>query len=443
MQEEFLRHLGALGLVAGSRTLVAVSGGCDSVVLLDLLAAGRELHRLDLVVAHVDHGIHGESGAVAQSVEALAGGLGLRAVTGHLALGREASETRARESRYAWLEEIRGREGARYILTAHHADDQAETVLLRFLHGSGPAGLAAMAPERGCIIRPLLPFRRSELMRHARERGLRWWNDPANADPRHLRSWIRGEVLPALRNRLPDVDGAILQVGAQAQEDRAAWDRVIDVMPGLDWRQESAGGSVAVALLAGYDSTLGTALLRAVARRSGCRLSREHAGRAWAFLRSAGSGDRLDLGNGWSLEMVFDRARLIASRESSGPAVGDNLLLSGEAGDGEMGRWRLFWRYEKAPPVQQRDALTAWFIPRALEVRRWEAGDKVYPLGGRGRRLVVRCFQDARVPRHDRAAWPMVTDSGGEIVWVPGVCRSNRLVPPGGAEALRVDAQVV
>ena len=171
-------------------------------------------------------------------------------------------------------------------------------------------------------------------------------------------------------------------------------------------------------------------------------MSRDQARRAGGFLRTAQSGSRLELGNGWMIEIVFDRAHLV--RATIDPSGGLNgLRVEGNAGDGELGCWRLSWRSEKAPPLQERDGLSAWFIPQALEVRPWAAGDKVHPLGGRGRRLVVRCFQDARVARHRRVGWPMVVNPAGEIIWVPGVCRSNRLVPAAGAEALRVDAQVV
>src|SRR6185312_4932745 len=101
---------------------------------------------------------------------------------GHLTLGPEASETEARAERYAWLEALRSSLGACMILTAHHADDQVETVLMRVLAGSGPAGLAGMATRRGTLARPLLPFRREALVRYVRSCGLDVWLDPSNQD---------------------------------------------------------------------------------------------------------------------------------------------------------------------------------------------------------------------------------------------------------------------
>ena len=138
MQDRFVSHLASLGLLP-ARAIVAVSGGPDSVALLDLLLQSRKSHHLDLLVAHADHGISPESGDVAVKVGELARVAGLPFVTARLALGPEASETEAREARYGWLRRMREAHDARWIFTAHHADDQAETVLLRALGGSGPA----------------------------------------------------------------------------------------------------------------------------------------------------------------------------------------------------------------------------------------------------------------------------------------------------------------
>ncbi len=435
----FRAELDSLGLVPG-RALVAVSGGPDSVALLDLLV--RSGPGWDLVVAHVDHGIHPDSAAVAARVEALAARCKLSCQVIRLHLGIDATETRAREQRYAALEAVRVQVGAPVIMTGHHADDQAETVLLRVLLGTGPAGLAAMASRQGAIVRPLLSFRRAELAQYVRERGLESWDDPANRNPEHLRSWLRGSVLPVIRERLPEVDEDLLRVAAQAGLDRVAWDRLLDGFPALDWRGETDGGSVAVAPLATYDSALGAALLRAAARRLGLTLGPSRSARALEFLRRGQSGKVIELGGGWTLALEFGRARFGQSAGAPTPATTREIQLGGSDGKADWGRWMLHWSLGRAPAAQTRDGLAAWFIPGSLRVRPWQAGDSIRPLRGRGRRLVVKCFQEARVGRAERSLWPVFLDAAGDIVWVPGVCRSENQVPEPGAEALRVDAQV-
>jgi tRNA(Ile)-lysidine synthase len=434
--QEFRAHLVALRLLPG-RALVAVSGGPDSVVLLHLLVATRELHGLELVVAHFDHGIHPASADVASAVRALAVRYGLPCEQGHGALGAGAIETAARAARYAWLEATRFQLGAELVFTAHHADDQVETVLMRALKGSGPAGLAGMTARRGVLVRPLLPFRRTAILRYLRTEGLAAWGDPANQDPRHLRSWLRGDVLPPLRARLPRVDDALLRLGRQAARGRTAWNSVLDLLPGLDFRLEHDGFSVAARSLSGYDSALGESVLMSAARRVGCRLGPARAGRVLRLVGRGVSGTSTPLGEGWTAELAFDR--LMVTRGE--PAAGfPTWPLQGAEGHGVWGRWRVRWSREPAPERQERAGLAAWFAPAPLVIRTWSAGERLRPLGGTGRRLLVRCFQDARVPRSRRAGWPVLAGPGG-VVWIPGVSRSDALLPQPGTEAVRVDAE--
>jgi tRNA(Ile)-lysidine synthetase-like protein len=392
---------------------------------------------LELVVAHVDHGIHPDSGRVAERVRELADGYGLQFEGGRLQLGPAAGETAARQERYGWLHATRLRVGAQYIVAAHHADDQVETVLMRVLEGSGPAGLAAMAPVNGCLVRPLLPFRRSNLLRYLEDTGLQAWLDPANADPRHLRSWIRTELLPLLRKRLADVNTHLERVGTQAARDRAAWDAVLDALPGLDLQVEPEAISVAASALESYDSALAQTVVLAAARRIGCRLGPSRVGRIFALLKSDVSGARVPLGARWTAELTFGRLRLAADESAPGA---DAWTLEGGRGEGAWGRWHFRWERATAPELQDRTGLSAWFTPDSLTVRSWAPGEKLKPLGGSGRRLIVRCFQEVRVPRSRRASWPVLAQNDG-VIWIPGVCRSDARVPARGTEALRVDAE--
>ncbi len=435
LPDRFASHLAHLRLRPGP-VLVAVSGGLDSVVLLDLLRQVADRTRLELIVAHADHGITPASGEVAGRVEALALEFGLPVMVGRLVLGPDASETRARTARLRWLEQTRKHLAARYILLAHHAEDQAETVLMRLLRGSGPAGLAGMVARRGPLVRPLLPFNRSTLLRYAHAQGLSWWEDPANRDSRHLRSWLRHEVFPLLLERLPDVTRRLRDAGRHAQADRSAWSAALLSWPGLDYHPEKRGGSVAWRALSALPQPAGAALALALLRRAGAPASPTRVKGALQTLAALESGATADVGRGWRLELAFERLRVLPP----GGAVPEPVPLAGRQGETAWGAWRVRWTPEAAPPTQPRDGPTAWFIPGTLTLRPWKEGDRVAPLGGRGRRLAVRCFQDARVPSSERRHWPIL-EGDGELAWIPGVCRSNRLVPHAGAPAVRVDVE--
>src|SRR2546427_4482737 len=176
--DRFREHLQRARLLTRPGTaIVAVSGGPDSVALLDLLHAVAAERGLALVVAHADHGMRADSRLVGQAVRELATRYRLPFELGELHLGPEATETVARRARYAWLRELQRRRAARYLVTAHHQDDQVETVLLRVLRGSAPAGLAGIpARARGGLFRPLLAFTRarSEERRVGKECRSRW-----------------------------------------------------------------------------------------------------------------------------------------------------------------------------------------------------------------------------------------------------------------------------
>lgn len=174
--------------------IVAVSGGLDSVALLDMLA---QIRGLGLVVAHVDHGIREDSSEDAEHVRLLAERYGVPYELAHLDLGKGTSEEVAREARYRVLEEIRARHRADGVMTAHHADDLIETILLNFQRGTGWRGLASLrTSEERC--RPLLSLPKASLVRYAIDRNLSWREDSTNEDVRYTRNYIRHGVLPKL-----------------------------------------------------------------------------------------------------------------------------------------------------------------------------------------------------------------------------------------------------
>lgn len=174
--------------------IVAVSGGLDSVVLLDMLAS---LQGPELVVAHVDHGIRPDSAEDAVHVEGLANRYGLPYECARLELGPGVSEETARDARYEALEGIRARHHADGVITAHHEDDLLETILLNFQRGTGWRGLASLrtSEER---YRPLLPLSKASLARYAIDHNLSWREDSTNDDVRYTRNYIRHGVLPKL-----------------------------------------------------------------------------------------------------------------------------------------------------------------------------------------------------------------------------------------------------
>lgn len=208
----------------GRRVLLGFSGGLDSTVLLHALAAQRGQFA-SLRAIHVDHGLHADSARWCAHCEAACRALGVSIQTHRVevvARGR-GIEAAARDARLSAFGDVL--EAGETLVLAQHRDDQAETVLLRLLRGAGSDGLGAMRSERefgaGRIARPLLGTPRSLLHEYATRHGLRWIEDPSNADLRHDRNYLRHAILPALRARWPQADQALATSARLAAEDAA------------------------------------------------------------------------------------------------------------------------------------------------------------------------------------------------------------------------------
>jgi tRNA(Ile)-lysidine synthase len=193
-------------IARSSRLLVAVSGGIDSMVLLHVLSRLRAQLGFELFAEGVDHGLRAEATAELDRAEQFARELGVLFGRTKVSLAAGGNlQARARSARYAALR-ARGAElGTSLIATAHHADDRAETVLLRLLRGTSPKGLAVLPVRAGDLLRPLIRARRSDIEAHARRHGVPFSEDPSNRDPRFLRVRVRHELLPLLTELAPGI----------------------------------------------------------------------------------------------------------------------------------------------------------------------------------------------------------------------------------------------
>jgi tRNA(Ile)-lysidine synthase len=215
----------------GGTLVVGLSGGADSVALVDALASLRRRRGFRLVAAHLDHRLRPGSAEDAAFCAALCAQLDVPFRTGAADVRARAArekgglEQAARRERYAFLRRVKDDEAAAAIAVAHTRDDQAETLLLRLLRGAGATGLAGMRSRAGDVVRPLLSVSRPEVLAHLRERGLGWREDPSNADPLHRRNRVRHELIPYLEERFNPGIRATLARTAALLADEAAYVR--------------------------------------------------------------------------------------------------------------------------------------------------------------------------------------------------------------------------
>ena len=415
-------------LRATGRVVLAVSGGRDSMVLLD--AAAHSSSRAAIAaVATFDHATGPAATRAAALVRRRARALGLP-VRSARARTAGKSEAALRAARWDFLEHVSAEYGAR-VATAHTRDDQLETVLMRILRGAGARGLAGLcAPSP--ILRPLLGVSRATVAAHAAERGVDWIEDPSNESPAFLRNRVRRDLLPALLAARPELRHELLVIGERAAELRHSVDSVIDEME-LS-RDEEGALSVATASLSGYDPRELRTLWPAVAARAGVTLDRRGTERLARFTKEAAVGDRMQLSG--PVDVVRRRGTIALLREKRPIAPPASL------NDGTVwGGWR--FRIDTAPDVVKNGSIIApWSaqldVQSGLRIRAWTPGDRMQAAGDAVPRRVKRFLRDAGLAGPDRQGWPVVL-AGEEIVWIPGVRRSDAAtIRPGRPGALYV-----
>jgi tRNA(Ile)-lysidine synthase len=415
MSEAALDAARESGLVRpGVPLLVMVSGGGDSVALLDVA------HRLEasLTALHVNYGLREGATADEALVRQLCDERNIPLTVEQVELGTEGNlQERARDARYALAEGLASGDYA----AAHTASDQAETVLYRLAVSPGSRALHGMAPRRGRLVRPLLAVTRGEVRDYLRARGLEWREDPSNADRRFARARVRHDVLEALRELSPAVERTIAETARQLRDESEVLDSAVsDAMTEL-------GGGPAISLdaLKEHPPALQRLILRALAEHAaGSPASRALSRRETDEIIALGDrGTRsLDLGGGLRAVAEYGTLRFTRAGDAEPPAPVE-LTVPGRA---RFGDWELEARLEGPGDVSVTD------LSSPVTVRAWRDGDRMRPAGLGGSKSLQDLFTDRKVPRALRRTLPVV-ETGGEIVWVAGVAVDERFAAVEGA----------
>lgn len=439
MLEEAVRYARAQELLhPGMHVLVACSGGPDSLALLDLLLLLRRRFRLVLTAAHFEHGIRGTASEEdARFVDSFCRARCVPCFIGHgdvPAFAKEQGESielAARELRYAFLWRTLERCGADVLATAHHADDQAETVLMRILRGTGPDGLAAMKPREGKKIRPLLFARREDILAYCRERGLTPRHDATNDIPDCTRNLLRLKVLPYLQQSCnPEVARALCQLAELARVDCDYLEQQLEESwPYLTREEDGRRSIVLTAFQRRHPALQRRALRRLFASLAG-------AGRDLGFshveelrllaLSGQATSKTAKLPDGIEAHFTYDRLVLrptLPKREQQEPASAVPVIVPGRTDYGEAAI-----EAELLEALPADDGSCGFYLDAVvlkgapLVLRHRQPGDFIeLPVG---RKKLKEVLIDDKVPRERRQGLLLLA-AGHEILWIVGRRRTS------------------
>ena len=394
---------------AGERILVAFSGGPDSTALL--YALHEEGH--EVVAAHYDHALQPGSAAAAAHAARVCASLGVPFVSERRTedLAKGSLQASARKLRYAFLERTARETGAGKIALGHTADDVVEGAVMHLLRGCGIAGLRGMPASRGPFVRPLLNAWRADVVAFLERRSIAALEDPSNFNPKFKRVAVRRDLLPALEQDRPGIKRRLHAAAARATVLQEEVERA--AAAALE------RGRITAQVMRAMPEAVASATLKQMYRRAGGpdpALDRAQIAAMLHILTDEGRGGRgLDLPGGLRFRVVDARAEIVP-----------RVIPSMEA---EL-------QVQPCPGCSQSHAA---HLRDGLELRiaYRRPGLRMRPAGGVGTRKLQDIFVDARVPREERDAWPLVF-AGERLAWVPGVAIDGDLQAMPGQPALHV-----
>ncbi len=415
---------------ASGAIVAAVSGGSDSMALLELLGMASERAELkfELTVAYVDHRLRGQADDERRAVAAAASRLGFAFAALSIDDLAASDEATLRGERYRVLEQLADRLDAATIVTGHTRDDQIETVLFRLLRGAGRRGLGAMRIRRGRILRPLLAFSRAELRELLRSRAVAWLEDISNTELRYARNRLRHSVIPVIqqefgKDALSNIPAFAQRWGIEDGYLEAEAQRYGAYV--ISGRAERA--SLDLAALSEVPKALQTRILRAWLREvSGGREPSMAQLEALERLLASSEGSRSVRIAGTHVQREYSRLSV-----ASGAAVAESFcypVAQQCAADylDPAGCWRV--HVDPAPqgktrasasPQRQEVDLDAALLPEKLLLRPLRSGD-VIETSQQGRKKVHAMMLDLGVAKRQRPGWPVLSDAS-RVIWVPGI----------------------
>ncbi len=429
---DFLRSIRALALEydmlpRNATVLIALSGGRDSMALCHALLALRKELGFSLSAAHLNHGLRGaESARDAAFVADYCQTVGLPLLQSSVDVAALATaqkrgiEETAREARYAFLEESAAAYSATRIATAHHADDNLETLLLHLLRGAGLRGLAGIPPIRGCIVRPMLHCTRADIDAYLAEEGIPYVEDSSNADEAMRRNQLRHSIVPQLRAHNPKITESVCQLQETLRADEACL-TASAMRYYREARHAEDGMVIPVSVLAGLPRALAVRVLRRMLEEIEAAMpGHKHFEAMLALLHSPDPTGALHLPGGILVQRIYGDLLLCWDHLHEPAPVPPPLVPKAE-GSVDWGDYVVSLSRRPVPPEAAWTPYSAYLRVEAgdLLLRGRATGD-LLALPRRRTKRIKKWMIEEKIPRRDRDSLPILA-TGNTVVFAAGL----------------------
>ncbi len=405
--------------------LLALSGGRDSLCLFHVLVELRPLMGYRLRAMYVHHGLRREADEEAAWLRRCCLAQEVPFTVAYVNVGERVEQTKesveeaARALRYRALEE-EGRKQDAWILTAHHAQDQAETVLLRLLRGSGLRGLGGMTAQRGRLLRPLLGVEPARIAKYMEEREICWRQDASNEDLRYTRNWVRHRLIPLLEEKNPAVQRSLRELADQARQDEEYMEQEAEAV----FREAYDGEGLSIPILKKAPAALqGRVLFCFLRQKGGTRnVGRVHIQMLREICRGPQGGEGTAPG-GRVFYRSYDRLLMRKKEDRALPQAGVELAWDGLWHDTPWGRFRVrkmenpFQNFQQIPDLPYTKWVNCDTITEQLVARTRRQGD--YLGVGGGHQSLKKYMVNAKIPREERDRMAVLA-CGSHVLWVVG-----------------------
>ncbi|MDP4038622.1 MAG: tRNA lysidine(34) synthetase TilS [bacterium] len=408
-----------------SKLVVAVSGGVDSVVLLDLLSKLQASYGWQINVAHLDHKVRDSSAKDAFLVARLSDKYGHEFYLGQLN-NKSDDEASLRESRYNFLNSVLKGTDSDLIVLGHHSDDRLETSIFNLIRGSDRAGIGALKEKRDNIVRPLIGFSKGQIIIYANSNNLSYNEDLTNESLDYSRNLIRSELTPF---------ASVLQAGFK-EDFLNKLDQIEQLNLRIDWLLPQVYAKISkenedfieidLDSFLKFSKIVQTNLIAYALKKlkSDISLTKDVINRALSILNASGNGKNYDLISGLKLIRTYDKF-IIAfdGQEDTSPfASGVKVLSLNKAV--EISNFRISLR-RGFSDIKHDHCLIQ---PTKLYIRNWQTGDRIHPVGTYGSKKIQDIFVDKKIPKAKRQNWPVIVDSNNQLVWLPKLVRDRRFI---------------